>query len=116
MATLTKANINSKPIAKFNLREFIATVAEKISDSLGDVIVTVAVTGVTTAYMFNIIPAVYANTIPGLYILGMLVQLFIRIVHRFDDSYTVDELAQQVLRIEDDFNKRMDEFINSYIP
>ena len=106
MSATTATKFNFK---KINLREFSAAVLQKFSESLGDMIVTVAVTGVTLFYMFHIIPSVYANTLPGLYVLGMLTQLFIRIVHRFDDSYTTDELADSMLDFEAAIVERLDE-------
>lgn len=110
MATLIKSK------TKFDLKDFAARAALKVSDSIGDMIVTVAVTGITMAYMSSIIPAVYAGTIPGLYLAAMIVQLFIRIVHRFDESYTTDELAERVIEFEQSTNERLNSIIRNMIP
>ncbi len=104
-------NVVQKVKSKISARDFAATVGINFSESIGDMIVTVAVTGVSLTFIFNTIPAVYANTIPGLYILGMLVQLFIRIVHRFDDSYTTNELAERMIEFEESTNSRLDKII-----
>ena len=107
--TLEKA----KALKKINVQEFAATVGVKFSESIGDMVVTVAITGITLAYMLSIMHPVYAATLPGLYILGMLVQLFIRIVHRFDDSYTVDELAERFIEFKEEVNERLDALIRN---
>jgi hypothetical protein len=97
---MTTTTLENKTVSKINFKLFFSDQSRKIADSIGDMIVTVAITGITLTYIFQIIPAVYASTIPGLYLFGMLVQLFIRIVHRFDDSYTNDELADRILEVE----------------
>lgn len=97
---MATATANKKIKIAFNTSDFIATAFAKVSESVGDMVVTVAVTGITMAVMHNITPAVYANTLPGLYIAAMIVQLFIRIVHRFDENYTTDELAERVIELE----------------
>jgi len=100
---------------KFNVRDFAVDITEKLSDSIGDMIITVAITGMTLAYMqiTEIIPPVYKSTLPGIYIAGMLVQLFIRIVHRFDQSYTTDEVGKQLARFEDELNAKIDKLTNA---
>jgi hypothetical protein len=97
---MTTTTIDNKLSAKPNFKLFFSNQIKNVGDSIGDMIVAVAITGITITYMMQIIPAVYASTIPGLYLFGMLVQLFIRIVHRFDDSYTNDELAERILEVE----------------
>lgn len=101
---------------KPNFKEFFSNAIEKFADSIGDMIVTVAVTGMTMAYMSIIIHPVYADTIPGLYLAAMITQLFIRIVHRFDESYTTDEVGKQLVNFEDRMNARFDDFYNHFIP
>jgi len=103
-------------ISKIIFKDFVATTLDKFADSVGDMIVTVAVTGLTLAYMAAVIPSYVVDLISGYYITAMLLQVLIRVVHRFDDSYTTDELARQVLRIEEEQNKRWIDFINNYIP
>ena len=94
---------------KFNTREFIATALEKFSDSAGDMIITVAVTGFSLYYIIQLLPHQIAGSFVGIYIAGMLVQLFIRIVHRFDDHYTTDELAERVIEFEHTVNQKLDD-------
>lgn len=101
---------------RVNLKEFFSEQSKEVADSIGDMIITVAITGITLTYMFNIIPAVYANTIPGLYLGGMLVQLFIRIVHRYDDSYTNDELGERLIELENSLNEKLDKIITNQYP
>jgi hypothetical protein len=106
----------TKPVIKFDVKDFTQKAFGKISDSIGDMIVTVAITGITLAYMFSIIHPVYASTIPGMYLAAMIVQLFIRIVHRFDESYTTDELAERVIEFEQATNERLDTIIRNQYP
>lgn len=101
---------------KFNAKDFSNKAFKKIGESLGDMIVTVAITGITLTYMFNIIPAVYATTIPGMYLMAMIVQLFIRIVHRFDDYDQMQELADRVIEMEQSIKERLDTIINNQMP
>jgi len=103
--TTTNSKTSKTKKFKFNMREFIATVLQKFSDIIGEMIVTVAVTGITIAFMYQIVHPVYAATVPGLYIAGMVVQLFIRIVHRFDEHYTVDELGAEIEQIREQLNR-----------
>jgi ABC-type thiamin/hydroxymethylpyrimidine transport system permease subunit len=100
-------------ISKINFNDFIATALEKFGESIGDMVVTVAVTGLALAYMSIVIQPYVVDLISGYYITAMLLQVLIRVVHRFDDSYTVQELAEQVLRIEEENNKRWDDFIHN---
>jgi hypothetical protein len=110
MATITK------PVIKFDVKDFTQKAFGKISDSIGDMIVTVAITGITLAYMFSIIHPVYASTIPGMYLAAMIVQLFIRIVHRFDDYDQVGELGDRVIELEQSVNERLDTIIRNQYP
>lgn len=93
---------------RFNVREFSSFALLKMSDSVGDMIVTVAVTGIALAYIIITMPWYATTDFPGLYIAAMIVQLFIRIVHRFDDHYTTDELAERVIEFQADMNERLD--------
>jgi len=105
-----------KELPKFDLKDFAQRAAGKVSDSIGDMIVTVAVTGMTMAYMSFIIHPVYADTIPGMYLAAMIVQLFIRIVHRFDDFDQVGELGDRVTELEQSIKERLDEIIRNQYP
>jgi hypothetical protein len=105
MATTTAHKTYS--INKINVKDFIATALEKASDSIGDMVITVLVLGVSIAYMVNTIDHDFLNRVIGLYIAGMIVQLLIRIVHRFDDSYTINEFANYFITYEDELNKRL---------
>src|SRR5690349_14073700 len=97
---------------KINVQDFIATAMEKIDESIGDMIITVLVLGISIAYMFNTIDTTLLTHVIGYYIAGMMVQLLIRIVHRFDDAYTVNELANHFIRFEEEINKRLDTLNN----
>ncbi|MBI5950187.1 MAG: hypothetical protein HY865_00905 [Chloroflexi bacterium] len=113
MATNTKIKPSAR---KFNISEFAATVGAKISESIGDMIVTVIITGVMMIYIPQIHPVYVDSAVPGLYVACMIVQLLIRIVHRFDDSYTADEVGRQLARFEDEINSRIDAIIHNMIP
>ena len=106
---------NKKTDIKFNAGEFSALIVKKLSESIGDMVITVAITGITLAYMWQIIHPVYASTIPGFYLAGMFIQLFIRIVHRFDEEYTTNEVGHQLMRLEDEINRRLDNIIANII-
>lgn len=94
---------------KINFKDFIATAFEKVGESIGDMVITVLVLGISIAYMFSTIDAGLLAHVVGYYIAGMMVQLLIRIVHRFDDAYTVNELANHFIRFEEEINKRLDD-------
>lgn len=98
---------------KMNWRAFFGKALQKISDSTGDMIVTVAVTGASLAYMQIVVHPMLLQIISGYYIAGMITFLFIRIVHRFDDHYTVDELAQRLMEIEYNTSEKLDAIIRN---
>jgi hypothetical protein len=104
-ATTATKSVN---IRKVNVKEFIATALEKSSEVIADMVITVLVLGVSIAYMFNTVDHVLLNRFIGLYITGMMVQLMIRIVHRFDDHYTTDELAERVIELEQSVHEQLD--------
>lgn len=116
MATTTNISTLKMKTSKINIKDFISTALIKFSESIGDMVVTVAVTGVTLMWMSITVHPVLVDIVSGYYITAMLLQVLIRIVHRFDDSYTVQELAEQILRMEEEQNKRWDDFIQNYIP
>lgn len=98
---------------KINFKDFAATAIEKIGDSIGDMVITVLVLGMSIAYMTYTIDAYLLSHVIGYYIAGMIVQLLIRIVHRFDDSYTVQELADRVIEFEQSVNEKLDRIENN---
>lgn len=99
MTTLVKTSKNELK-EKFNAREFISFVLEKAADSITDTVVTVMVLAFMLYFTNQLLPAHVSGPFTGLLITGMLIQLLIRIVHRFDDGYTVDELAERMLEME----------------
>jgi divalent metal cation (Fe/Co/Zn/Cd) transporter len=101
--TATKTKVNN-----FNLRAFASFALGKMSDSLFDMVVTVMVTAITILYIGIELPMYAATNIPGLLILASVVQLFIRIVHRFDDHYTTDELAERMIEFQADVKEQLD--------
>ena len=106
---VSKININP-------LRQYAGTVIMALSKSFYDMIVTVAVTAIALTYIFQIVPPVYANTIPGLYIFGMMIALCLRVVKRFDDSYTNDELAERIIELEAGLKEQLDTIIRNQYP
>jgi hypothetical protein len=107
MTAVTK-NIPEVQAEKFNAREFVSFALAKISDSIGDMIISVAVLGLLLFYIVVELPMFISTSIPGLIVLGFMVQLLIRIVHRFDDHYTVDELALRMIEMEHDLKEQLD--------
>ena len=101
---------------KFNLGEFAATVGAKISESLGDMIITVIITGLVMIYIPQVHPVYIDMPVSGFWTAAMIIQLLIRIVHRFDDSYTANEVGKQLERVEDEINARLDRIISGMIP
>ncbi len=108
MATTTAGKTQARTHT-FNMRAFLSFAFAKMSDSVGDMIVTVAVTGIALAYILVTMPVFAFTDFPGLFIAGMMVQLFIRIVHRFDDHYTTDELAERMIEFEASVKASLDE-------
>lgn len=64
--------------------------------SVEETIITVIITGITLAYINAVAVAHLATVVPGLYITYNLVVLLRRIVQRYDDHYTTDELADLI--------------------
>ena len=112
MSTVTDTK-EVKLETKNNWKEFFGNVLQKISDSTGDMIVTVAVLGASLALMQLIVHPVLVETVSGFYVAAMIVQLLIRIVHRFDEHYTVDELAQRLMEIEYNTSEKLDTIIRN---
>lgn len=98
----------TKTIKTFNveqIKRFSSTALYHVSNSLADMVVTVMVTGITIAYMMQVInPALIEMTL-GYYIAAMFVQLFIRIAQKFDDTYTADELADLIIKLEEKLDR-----------
>jgi divalent metal cation (Fe/Co/Zn/Cd) transporter len=105
MATTLKTIGKTKT---FDARIFFADVLSHISDSIGDMVVTVSVLGMSLYFIVQLLPAALASDFAGMYILAMLTQLFVRIVHRFDDHYTTDELAERMIEMEQALIERID--------
>jgi archaellum biogenesis protein FlaJ (TadC family) len=115
MTTIAKT-IQLEKKKKLNVDELMQIIRKGIDESIGDMIVTVFVTGATVIYIFLNTHPVYAKTVPGLYIFGMMIQLMIRIVQRFDENYTVQELANQMLGFEDRVMTRLNDIDNHLVP
>lgn len=118
MATTVNGSIKivDRTKTKFNLKDFTSTALMKFSESIYDMIITVAVMTAALIWMALFVHPYLVDLVSGYYIFGMVIQLMIRIVHRFDDSYTTDEVGQQLARFEDEWNTRWTNFINNYIP
>jgi hypothetical protein len=63
-------------------------------------------------YTAQLLPAPFNESFNGLLIMGMMVQLMIRITHRFDDAYTTNELAERMIEFEHNMNERIDQLNN----
>jgi len=113
MATTT-TTLKTK-LNKIDIKNFIATALIKFSESLGDMIVSVAVTGVALMWMSVYAHPILVDLVSPYYITAMLLQLLIRVVHRFDDSYTTEELAERILEFEAATTGRLDEIIRNDI-
>lgn len=107
MTTTSTARPMPKTESRTNWKAFIATALQKSSDTLGDSIVTVFVTMFLIVYIAAYLPMYSLTNVPGLLITAMLVQLLIRIVHRFDDHYTTDELAERMIEMEHDIREQL---------
>src|SRR3989304_2647134 len=103
-------------INRINIKDFIAIALWKFYKSINDMIVTVAITGASLVYMAFKIPAYVLDLVSGYYIAAMVILVLIRVVRRFDNSYTTGELAEQILRIEKEWDTRWGNFIDNYIP
>jgi len=110
MTSITKS---ITAVKKFSIDELMETIRKGIDNSILDMIVTVFITAATVFYMFNNVNPAYLDHIPGMYIFGMMIQLMIRIVQRFDSDYTVNELANQVTGLEDRLTAKLDQIINN---
>ena len=93
---------------KLNVRDLASRLIAAAADSAMDLIITVLVTGLTLAYMVATVHPVLFTIVSGYYITAMLVVALIRVVHRFDDQYTMDELAERVIEMESSINDRLD--------
>lgn len=102
-------------IGKLNVKDFIATALYKFSESLGDMVLTVCITGLALMWMGTHINPILVGMVGGYYIFAMLIVLLIRIVQRFDDSYTTEELAERILEFEAAVTGRLDEIIRNDI-
>jgi len=98
-----KAKANAK--AWQRVRDFIATAAYHIQDSIGDLLVTITITALTLVIMTAYVHPALVQIVGGFYISGMVVVLVIRIVHRFDSSYTTDEIALRIDLLEEKVNE-----------
>jgi len=117
MATVATTEVNSKrATSKIDIAELSEKIRRGIDESIGDMIVTVFVTAATLLYMFINVHPVFLESLPGLYIFGMLVQLMIRVVQRFDADYTTTELGNQMSGFEDRINQRLDSIIRNLMP
>lgn len=106
MATLTLKL--KERMSKTNVDEFIEVAFGKLSESISDMIVTIAVTAMTLTWLGLVGNPILVNLIAGYYIAAMLVALLIRIVQKFDDSYTTNELADRVIELEAKLNEKLD--------
>lgn len=89
-------------------KKIFSLAVKAFNDSYEEAIITAAVTVIAMVYMFNIVHPAIAFA-PGFYFAGMIVQLLIRFVRRFDTHYTVDELADRVIELEASIKADLDE-------
>lgn len=102
MATQTQS---VKVLNAEQIKRFSSTALYHVSQSLFDWIITIIVTGMATAYMMQTIhPALIKMTL-GYYIAAMFVQLLIRITQKFDDTYTADELADLIIKLDEKLDR-----------
>lgn len=103
---MTKAIATRKP--QFSLEAFGSTVLAKFKESIFDMVVTVALTGASLAYMSITVHPWLVQTVSGYYIFAMLIAMFIRIVRRFDESYTTQEVGEKLDNYYNDITQRLD--------
>lgn len=113
MATNTNTSTFAMNLSKINVKQFIATALLKFSESLGDMVVTVLITGLALMWMATHVHPWLVETIGGYYITAMLIQLLIRVVHRFDDSWTTDEIGERVIELDAKLDERLDTLIRN---
>jgi len=110
--------VNKSKVLKvntFNVKEFTSTIFAKMSESIGDMVITIAITGVVMIYIPQLHPVYLDIPVSGFFAAAMIVQLLIRIVHRFDNSYTAHEVGEKLQRFEDHFDSRIDELFNNLV-
>lgn len=82
-----------------NWKHFTSTAMQKIGENIMDMVLTVATCGMLIAYLGATQPLgaiEYSGYIIGIYLLILLR----RIVHDFDDSWTIEEVGDRVTTIE----------------
>lgn len=100
--------ITPRTIDQQEQKNIFSIVGKAIDESYGDAVITAAVTVLAMVYMLNVVhPSLAFAT--GFYFVGMIVQLLIRFVRRFDTHYTVDELADRVIELEATIKADLDE-------
>jgi hypothetical protein len=111
MTTLAKKITTQPQAPRRNWKMFTAFILEKIGENIQDMVITIAALGMLLAYLFITVPDVtveYSGYIIAVY----LIILFRRIVHDFDESYTLDELGDRIdliLRIQQELYRRVRE-------
>jgi len=78
-----------------NWQAFTAFVLEKIGENVLDMVITIASLGILLAYLLISVPEM-AIAYGGYITLIYLLVLILRIVHDFDESYTLDELGKRL--------------------
>ena len=92
---------------KINMREFLSAAMYNSGESIGDMVITVVVTGMALVWMATHAHPVLVEIIAPYYITGMLIALLIRIVHRFDSSWTTDEIGDRIIELDAKVDERL---------
>lgn len=82
-----------------NWKHFTSTAMQKISENIMDMVLTVAACGMLIAYL-NVTQPIAAIEYSGYIIAVHVLILLRRLVHDFDDSWTIEEVGDRVSTIE----------------
>lgn len=84
------------PKSKTNWINFAEIAAAKIGENIIDMVITIAACGMLLAYLFMTQPLA-AYEYSGYIIAVHVLILLLRLVHDFDDSWTIEEVGDRVV-------------------
>lgn len=91
----TQAIKQNKVTSAFNAKQFISFALNKIAENVGEMLLTLITTSITISAVVIVAPAA-AQEMSG-FIIGLFLLLQLRrIVQDFDESWTHDEIAEQL--------------------
>lgn len=94
-----------------NMQTYIEKVILLISDSAAEALITLLTWGISSAIIVNIVPPVLAARVIASMFMIYFVMFMIMLVRKFASHWTVDEVGERLIELDDQIKERLDRII-----